>query len=151
MTAEKFPMGVFGGDAERADTVAQRFETADAVGARLIEQGWSEEQLGRFVSTMRMMADAVIAHGNEAASAAGEINFELTVTKDEDGGEVAEVTIAGEGNGFGPEQIAQLIDRGELPVEAFDRDTTQFFEDQNKVVLRRKKDIVSETDTIQNQ
>jgi hypothetical protein len=127
----------------------QRFETPDAVGASLLERGWTKEQLGKFPVAMQTMADAM-AHPPEGGSAAGKMNFDLAIADDEDGDEAATVTIVGEGKGLGPEQISELIDKGELFVEVFTQADPEFFVDQNKVILRRKKSRAPEVDTIQD-
>jgi len=122
------------------------FETADGIGACLLELGWTKEQLGNFPAAMQKMADAMSRGNKEGASE--KINFELNVLNDENGGEIAEVTLAGEGESLGPERIGELIEKNELPVTLLTEATTQFFSDENKVILRRKKERAVEMDTI---
>jgi hypothetical protein len=142
MSHEKFPTAM----PESADASEEKFESLSAIEVRLVELGWTEEQLGGFISAIQTMADAM-ARGN-GGGPDGKMNFELAIAKDEDGGEVAEVTIAGEGKGLGSEQISELIDKGELFMKVFAEASPEFFTDQNKVILRRKKNLAPETDTI---
>ena len=127
----------------------QRLETADAVGACLLERGWTKEQLGNFPSAVQAMADAMI-RGNGGIPA-GQVYFEVAMTGGEDGEDVAEVTIVGEGKGLDPDQLSELIEKGELFVKVFTQADPEFFADQNKVILRRKKNRAPEADTIEDQ
>jgi hypothetical protein len=130
-------------------THEQRLETADAVGASLLERGWTKEQLGNFPSAVQAMANAMI-RGNEGIPA-GQVHFEVAMPGGEDGEDVAEVTIVGEGKGLDPDQLSKLIEKGELFVKVFTQADPEFFADQNKVILRRKKNRTPEADTIQSE
>jgi hypothetical protein len=129
----------------------QKLETVDAVRVCLLERGWTKEQLGNFPSAVQAMADAM-ARSDEGIPA-GQVHFELAITGDEEGEDVAEVTIMGEGKGLDPDQLSKLIEKGELFVKVFTQADPEFFADQNKVILRRKKNRAPEvdTDTIQTQ
>jgi hypothetical protein len=142
MSHEKFPTAA----TESADASEEKFESTSAIEERLDELGWTEEQLGGFISAIQTMAN-VMTRGN-GGDPTGKMNFDLAITKDEEGREVAAVTIAGAGKGLDSEQISELIDTGKLFMNVFSEASPEFFADQNKVILRRKKDRAPETDLI---
>jgi serine/threonine-protein kinase RsbW len=137
-------------------TPEKALEVADAVEARLTQLGWSEEQLGNFkLAIHEAMVNAVV-HGNEG-DPAKKVNVELSMTKDADGEEMAEVTVVDEGKGFDPSQVPNptraegLMEghgRGRFFMKVFTDSEPEFFEGQGKVILRRKKNRPQETDTI---
>jgi len=130
-------------------------EAAGAVEARLAQLGWTEEQLGNFRLAISDAVANAIVHGNEG-DLAKKVNVELNI-KNEDGEEVAEVTILDEGNGLDPNQIPDptrdegLLEghgRGVYFMRVFTDADPEFFEGQGKVILRRRKNRPVETDTI---
>lgn len=132
---------------EHESVPVRGFETAGDIEIRLIALGWTKEQLGDFAQAVQEVADA-IAQGNEGDSAR-KADIGLEVMNDQNGGEEAVVTIAGEGRGLGPEEISKLIDGQKLSMKALDASTLEFFADQNKMVLRRKRNLPPETDSVQ--
>lgn len=115
-------------------------ETVAGVESRLAELGWSKDQIGNFPAAIQTMADAMARGGN--------VGIELNTIPGENGEEVAEVTLAGEGEGLDPSQLQELIEKGELFIKVFTEADPEFFAGQNKVILRRKKDRAPETDSI---
>ncbi len=140
MPPEKFPLTDREGASERGG------ETAGDIEARLVARGWTKEQLGDFAQAIREVAD-VIAQGNEG-DRTDRVDIGLEIISDEDGGEEAVVTITGEGQGLGPEEISKLIDGQKLSMKALNASTLEFFADQNKIVLRRKRNLPLETDSV---
>jgi hypothetical protein len=141
MPPEKFP------SAENENTAEGAIETAGDVETRLIELGWTKEQVGDFAEAIQTMANEMTSDGEASqASAVPEANFELNIVKGADGDEVAEVTIVGEGRGLSPEQLSKLIDGGEFFMKVFTEADPEFFAGQNKVILRRKKNREPEPD-----
>jgi len=151
MTPEEFFPAAAESESQSEGAREQRIETADAVGACLLERGWTKEQLGKFPSAVQAMADAM-TRDNEGIPA-GQVHFELAITGNEEGEDVVEVTIVGEGKGLDPDQLSKLIEKGELFVKVFTQADPEFFADENKVILRRKKNraLEADTDTIQDQ
>ena len=65
---------------------------------------------------------------------------ELTIKTDEDGEEMAEVTLTGEGVGLDAPQLTEITGKEEFPMEVLENADVEFFTGENKVVLWRKKD-----------
>ena len=130
-------------------------KAASIIEASLTRLGWTDEQLGNFrLAVSEAVANAVV-HGNER-DPAKKVNVELGI-KNEDGDEVAEVTILDEGKGFNPNQIPDptreegLLEghgRGVYFMKVFTDAEPEFFEGQGKVILRRRKNRPVETDNI---
>lgn len=129
MSLEKFSAieDASGGECNFAEALG----SADAVGARLVELGWTKEQMGSFASAVKTMAEMMKG-----------ATIELAVTKDENGNDVAEVTISSDGEGGG-------FDLERIPMKVFVEADPEFFAKQHKVILRRQKDRALETDSIE--
>jgi hypothetical protein len=142
MSPEKFPTPAIEGEGNLEKGLA----AADAVEKRLVELGWSAEQLGEFKKAIRGLV-MVMARADKGGPEQ-KVSVDFRMVKDKTGEEVAEVTVTSEGKGFGPEQIAEL-EPGEVPVEIFtDADDLEIAEEGNKVILWRKKNRTPETDSI---
>ena len=117
----------------------EHLENAEAVGARLIELGWTPEQVGSFASAINMMADAMARGG--ADSHVGNVTIELSVVNNEEtGDEEAEATLMGAGEELSPDRLSELVQDPEFFEKVMNDSDPEFFVNMNKVVLRRKKD-----------
>ena len=137
-------------------TPEKAMEVADAVEARLGELGSAEKQLDNFKLAIDEAIVNAAMHGNEG-DPAKKVTVELNMTKDEDGEEVAEVTILDEGKGFDPSEITDSTaeeglmksdGRGVRLMKVLTDTEPEFFPGQGKVILRRKKNRKPETDSI---
>jgi len=133
-------------------TPAKAMESADAIEARLAELGWTEEQLGNFKVAIHEGIVNAAMHGNEG-DPAKKVTVELVVTKSADGEEMAEVTIMDEGKGFDsknipdPTQDERILEKSGRGIFIMAEETDvapEFFPNQGKVILRRRKDHASD-------
>jgi serine/threonine-protein kinase RsbW len=136
-------------------TPEKAMEVADAVEARLGELGWTEEQLENFKLAIHEAIVNAAMHGNEG-DPTKKVTVELNMTKDENGEEMAEVTILDEGKGFDPKQIADPTEeaglmksdgRGIRLIKEVTDTEPEFFPGEGKVILRRNKNHKPETDS----
>ena len=133
-------------------TPEKAMEMADVIEARLLESGWTDEQLGNFKLAIHEGIVNAAMHGNEG-DPAKKVTVELALAKNADEKEMAEITILDEGKGFDPEHIPnptqdeKLLEnhgRG-IFIMAEETDVApEFFPNQGKVILRRRQDHTSD-------
>lgn len=141
---------------EFESTPEKAMEVADALEARLVELGWTEEQIGNFKLVVHEGIVNAVVHGNNGDSTK-KVKVELAMTKDNDGEEMAEIIIMDEGTGFDPNEVPNPTDekgllethgRGLFIMTVGTDVAPEFFKGEGKLILRRRKNRKPETDSI---